>query len=148
MEKQYHLKSFKLNYWILYGTILWKTAILPPTFRGISWINLWAPIRRISMIYSRWGSNVRLPFQSLSNLQMNRQPNIKCSPPKPLLMSSKFTIRLMYILSFIFILPGCSAHNEEQKSGFPETDTYISITLFVIRVIKVITVWSFEMKLQ
>ena len=119
-----------------------------PHFDGISWINLWAPIRRISMIYSRWESDVRLLFQSLSNLQMNRRLNIKCSPPKPLLMSSKFTIRLMYILSFIFILPGCSAHNEERKSGFPETDTYISITLFVIRVIKVITVRSFEMKPQ
>ena len=119
-----------------------------PHFAAFLGLTCGAPIRRISMIYSRWGSNVRLPFQSLSNLQMNRQPNIKCSPPKPLLMSSKFTIRLMYILSFIFILPGCSAHNEEQKSGFPETDTYISITLFVIRVIKVITVRSFEMKPQ
>ena len=125
-----------------------RLQFYPPHFAGISWINLWTPIRRISMIYSRWESDVRLLFQSLSNLQMNRRLNIKCSPPKPLSMSSKFTIRLMYILSFIFILPGCSAHNEERKSGFPETDTYISITLFVIRVIKVITVRSFEMKPQ
>ena len=117
-----------------------------PHFACITSINLWALPRRVSTIYSRWENDVHLPFQSLSNLQMNRRPNIKCSPPKPLLMSSKFTIRLMYILGLIFILPGCSAHNEERKSGFPRTDNYISITPLLIRVRRVIKVWSFEMK--
>ena len=82
------------------------------------------------MICSRWENDVYLSSQSLSNLQMHRRPNISCQPPKFLLIDSKFKIRLMYILGLMFVLPGCSAHNEERKSGFPETDTYISITLF------------------
>ena len=111
-----------------------------PHFAGITWIKLWALLRRVSMICSRWENDVHLPFQSLSNLQMNRRPNINFWPTKFLLMSRKFTIPLMYILSLIFILPGCSAHNEERKSGFPKTDNYISITPLVIRMTKVIKV--------
>ena len=113
-------------------------------FDGITWINLWALLRRVSKIYSRWENDVHLPFQSLPNLQMNRRPNINFWPTKFLLMSRKFTIPLMYILSLIFILPGCSAHNEEGKSGFPETDNYISITSLVIQMRKMIKIWSFH----
>ena len=49
-----------------------------PHFAGITWINLWALLRRVSMIYSRWENDIHLPFQSLSNLQINRRPNINC----------------------------------------------------------------------
>ena len=48
-----------------------------PHFAGITWIKMWALLRRVSMICSRWENDVHLPFQSLSNLQMNRRPNIK-----------------------------------------------------------------------
>ena len=119
-----------------------------PHFACITWINLWAFNLWVSTIYSRWENDIHLPVQSLSNLQINRRPNINFWPTKLLLMSRKFTIRLMYILGLIFFLPGCSAHNEERKSGFPRTDNYISITPLVIRMRKVITVWSFEMKPQ
>ena len=47
-------------------------------FAGINWINLWVLLRRVSMICSRWENDVHLPFQSLSNLQINRRPNINC----------------------------------------------------------------------
>ena len=107
-----------------------------PHFACITSINLWALPRRVSMIYSGWENDVHLPFQSPSNLQMNRRPNINFWPIKLLLMSRKFTIRLMYILGLIFLLPGRSAHSEEGKSGFPRTDNYISIIPLVIRMRK------------
>ena len=107
-----------------------------PHFACITSINLWALPRRVSTIYSGWENDVHLPFQSPSNLQMNRRPNINFWPTKLLLMSRKFTSRLMYILGLIFLLPGRSAHSEEGKSGFPRTDKYISITPLVIRMRK------------
>ena len=33
MGKRYHQKSFKLDYWVLYCVILWRTAIILPTLR-------------------------------------------------------------------------------------------------------------------
>ena len=107
-----------------------------PHFACITSINLWALPRRVSTIYSGWENDVHLPFQSPSNLQMNRRPNINFWPIKLLLMSRKFTIRLMYTLGLIFLLPGRSAHSEEGKSGFPRTDNYISIIPLVIRMRK------------
>ena len=107
-----------------------------PHFACIISINLWALPRRVPTIYSGWENDVHLPFQSPPNLQMNRRPNINFWPIKLLLMSRKFTIRLMYILGLIFLLPGRSAHSEEEKSGFPRTDNYISIIPLVIRMRK------------
>ena len=73
------ISKIRLNWMTEYCIVLFfeRLHFYRPHFAGITWIKMWALLRRVSMICSRWENDVHLPFQSLSNLQMNRRPNIK-----------------------------------------------------------------------